>query len=85
MSHNYAQDVKQQETGLYDKIRELSERLDRLYKEGKDTTDTIQSLEAVLQDFLLFRQQARQRPEQTQLLVIQPKTDLPSRKSVSLF
>lgn len=56
-------DFKKQETGLYDEIRELSEGLDRLNKEGKDPTDTIQRLEAVLEEFLLFRQQqAGQRP-----------------------
>ena len=50
-------DFKRQETELYDEIWELSEELDRLYKEGKDTTDTIQSFGEVLEEFLLFRQQ----------------------------
>ena len=61
MNNRYS-DLKNHETGLYDEIRALSEGLDRLYKEGKDTTDTIQRLEAVLEEFLLFRQQAGQRP-----------------------
>ncbi|TWH46288.1 hypothetical protein [Sporomusa sp. KB1] len=50
-------DFKKQETELYDEIWELSEELDRLYKEGKDTTDTIQRFEEVLEEFFLFRQQ----------------------------
>jgi len=50
-------DFKKQETELYDVIWELSEELDRLYKAGKDTTDTIQRLGEVLEEFLLFRQQ----------------------------
>lgn len=52
-------DFKQKETCLYDEIRKLSEGLDRLRQEGKDTTDTIRKLEAVLEEFLLFRQQER--------------------------
>ncbi|TWH47369.1 hypothetical protein [Sporomusa sp. KB1] len=50
-------DFKKQETELYDKIWQLSEELDRLDKEGKDTTDTIQRFREVLEEFLLFRQQ----------------------------
>jgi len=56
-------DFKEQETGLYDEIRELSEGFERLRNEGKDTTATIERLEAVLEEFLLFRKQGgRQRP-----------------------
>ena len=61
MNKRYS-DFKKHETGLYNEIRALSEGLDRLYKEGKDPTDTIQKLETVLEEFLLFRQQAGQRP-----------------------
>lgn len=50
-------DFKQQETGLYDEIRALSEGLDRLDNEGKDTTETIERLGEVLEKFLLFRKQ----------------------------
>jgi len=50
-------DFKKQETKLYDEIWELSEELDRLYKEEKDTTDIIQRFGEVLEEFLLFRQQ----------------------------
>ena len=50
-------DCKKQETELYDEIRELSEELDRQYKEGKATTDTIQRFGEVLEELLLFRQQ----------------------------
>jgi hypothetical protein len=50
-------DFKKQETELYDKIWQLSEELDRLDKEGKDTTDTIQRFGEVMEEFLLFRQQ----------------------------
>lgn len=50
-------DCKKQESDLYNEIWELSEELDRLYKEGKDTTDTIQRFGEVLEEFLLFRQQ----------------------------
>jgi len=50
-------DCKKQESELYNEIWELSEELDRLYKEGKDTTDTIQRFGEVLEEFLLFRQQ----------------------------
>ncbi|CQR73151.1 hypothetical protein SOV_49400 [Sporomusa ovata DSM 2662] len=50
-------DFKKQETKLYDEIWELSQELDRLDKEGKDTTDTSQRFEEVLEEFLLFRQQ----------------------------
>ena len=50
-------DFKKQETKLYDEIWELSEELDRLDKEEKDTTDTIQRFGEVLEEFLLFRQQ----------------------------
>jgi len=49
-------DFKKQETELYDEIWELSEELDRLYKEGKDATDTIQRFGEVLEEFLLFSQ-----------------------------
>lgn len=52
-------DFKKQETFLYDEIRALSEGLDRLHQEGKDTTDTTRKLEAVLKEFFLFRQQER--------------------------
>ncbi|MBP2637042.1 MAG: hypothetical protein H6Q72_2949 [Firmicutes bacterium] len=38
---------------------ELSEGLDQLHQEGKDTTDTTRKLEAVLEEFFLFRQQER--------------------------
>lgn len=56
-------DFKKQETGLYDEIRELSEGLDRLHNEGKDTTGIIERLEEVLEEFLLFRkQEGGQRP-----------------------
>ncbi|MBP2637341.1 MAG: hypothetical protein H6Q72_3248 [Firmicutes bacterium] len=56
-------DFKKQETGLYDEIRELSEGLDRLRNEGKDTTDMIERLGEVLEEFLLFRKQVGgQRP-----------------------
>ncbi|TWH47937.1 hypothetical protein [Sporomusa sp. KB1] len=50
-------DVKKQETELYNEIWKLSEELDRLYQEGKDTTDTSQRFGEVLDEFLLFRQQ----------------------------
>ncbi|CQR70847.1 hypothetical protein SOV_43650 [Sporomusa ovata DSM 2662] len=50
-------DCKKQETELYDEIWGLSEELDRLSKEGKDTTDTIQRFGEVLEEFFLFRQQ----------------------------
>jgi len=50
-------DFKKQESDLYNEIWELSAELDRLYKEGKDTTDTIQRFGEVLEEFLLFRQQ----------------------------
>ncbi|TWH45604.1 hypothetical protein [Sporomusa sp. KB1] len=50
-------DCKKQETELYDEIWQLSEELDRLDKEGKDTTDTIQRFGEVMEEFLLFRQQ----------------------------
>lgn len=62
MNNRYP-DFKKQETGLYDEIRALSEGLDRLRNEGKDTTDTIERLEEVLEEFLLFRKQGGgQRP-----------------------
>ncbi|TWH47094.1 hypothetical protein [Sporomusa sp. KB1] len=48
-------DCKKQETELYNEIWELSEELDRLDKEGKDTTGTIQRFGEVLEEFLLFR------------------------------
>ena len=57
--NNRYSNFKKQETFLYDEIRELSDVLDRLYQEGKDTTDTIRKLEAVLEEFFLFRQQER--------------------------
>ena len=50
-------DFKKQETELYDVIWELSEELDRLDKEGKDTTDISQRFGEVLEEFMLFRQQ----------------------------
>lgn len=56
-------DFKKQETGLYDEICELSDVLDRLRNEGKDTTDMIERLGEVLEEFLLFRKQGGgQRP-----------------------
>ena len=56
-------DLKKQEVGLYNEIRELSEGLDQLHDEGKDTTGTIERLEEVLEEFLLFRKQGGgQRP-----------------------
>jgi len=55
-------DFKKQETELYDEIWELSEELDRLYKEGKDTTDTIQRFGEVLEEFLFFRRQGGKDP-----------------------
>lgn len=48
-------DFKKQETELYDKIRGLSDKFDRLNKAGKDTTNTYQRLGAALEEFLLFR------------------------------
>jgi hypothetical protein len=48
-------DFKKQEAQLYDKIRELSEEFDRENKAGQDTTDIIQKLGAVLEEFLVFR------------------------------
>jgi hypothetical protein len=48
---------KKQENELYDKIRGLSEELDRLNKAGRDTTNIFQRLGAVLEEFLLFRRQ----------------------------
>ncbi|WP_040763115.1 hypothetical protein [Sporomusa ovata] len=50
-------DCKKQETELYNEIWQLSQELDRLDKEGKDTTDTSQRFEEVLEEFILFRQQ----------------------------
>ncbi|CQR71720.1 hypothetical protein [Sporomusa ovata] len=50
-------DSKKQETELYNEIWQLSQELDRLDKEGKDTTDTSQRFEEVLEEFMLFRQQ----------------------------
>ncbi|WP_040763072.1 hypothetical protein [Sporomusa ovata] len=50
-------DSKKQETELYNEIWQLSQELDRLDKEGKDTTDTSQRFEEVLEEFILFRQQ----------------------------
>ncbi|MBP2638047.1 MAG: hypothetical protein H6Q72_3954 [Firmicutes bacterium] len=58
MNNRYP-DFKKQEAFLYHEIRELSEGLDRLRQEGKDTPDTIRKLEAVLEEFFLFRQQER--------------------------
>jgi hypothetical protein len=58
MNNRYP-DFKKQETFLYHEIRELSEGLDRLHQEGKDTTDTIRKLEAALEEFFFFRQQER--------------------------
>lgn len=56
---------KQQEIGLYDKIRELSDEFDRLNQAGKDTTSTYQKLESVLEEFLLFRRQELKRKRQS--------------------
>ncbi|CQR72737.1 hypothetical protein [Sporomusa ovata] len=50
-------DYKKQETELYNEIWQLSEELDRLDKEGKDTTDISQRFGEVLKEFILFRQQ----------------------------
>ncbi|SDF88796.1 hypothetical protein [Sporomusa acidovorans] len=47
---------KEQETNLYERIRELSDEFDRQNKAGKDITDIAQRLEKVLEEFLLFRQ-----------------------------
>ncbi|MBP2637946.1 MAG: hypothetical protein H6Q72_3853 [Firmicutes bacterium] len=56
-------DFKKQGTGLYDEVCELSEGLEHLHNEGKDTTGTIERLEEVLEEFLLFRkQEGGQRP-----------------------
>lgn len=47
---------KEQETKLYERIRELSDEFDRQNKAGKDTIDIVQRLEKALEEFLLFRQ-----------------------------
>ncbi|WP_145094770.1 hypothetical protein [Sporomusa sp. KB1] len=55
-------DFKKQETALYNEIWQLSEEFDRLDKEGKDTTDTVQRIGEVLEKFILFRQQGGKDP-----------------------
>ncbi|HML89956.1 MAG TPA: hypothetical protein PKA28_16040 [Methylomusa anaerophila] len=51
-----SQKYEQKETELCDKIRNLLEELDRLDKEGKDTTETLMRLETALEDVRLFKQ-----------------------------
>lgn len=45
------------ERELCDRIREVSEEVDRLGKEGQDTTETLRRLEAVLETFRSFRRE----------------------------
>lgn len=52
-------EYKKREYELCDRIREITEEFNRLGKEGKDTTDTLRRLEAVLDEFWKFRQEYR--------------------------
>ncbi|WP_371362193.1 hypothetical protein SRRS_34080 [Sporomusa rhizae] len=46
---------RQREAEIYDKIRKASDEVSRLSKEGMDTTEALQRLEAALAEFELFR------------------------------
>jgi hypothetical protein len=54
-------EYKKIEYELYDRIREITEEFNRLGRGGKDTTDTLQRLEAVLEEFWKFRQEYKDR------------------------
>jgi predicted transcriptional regulator len=48
-------EYKQREYELCEKIRELSQEMDRLSREKKDITHISRCLEAILDEFTLFR------------------------------
>ena len=48
-------EYQQRENEICDRIRGLSDQVDQLTNEGKDATEILQKLEAVLEEFRLFR------------------------------
>ena len=46
---------KKRETEIYEKIRDLSETVDRLKTEGKDTTEAIEQVKVALDELGSFR------------------------------
>lgn len=54
-------EYKKREYELCDRIREITDEFDRIGKDGKDTTETLQRLEAVLEEFWKFRQDYKER------------------------
>lgn len=50
-------EYKKREYELCDRIREITDEFDRLGREGKDTTETLQRLEVVLEEFWKFREE----------------------------
>lgn len=50
-------EYKQRENEIYNKIREISDEVDQLVKEGKDATEALQRLAAALREFEQFRRE----------------------------